>query len=303
MVGIIILNYNTKDETIECVESIISTTHSEYKIYIIDNKSTDDSYEYLNNLYSNSEEVQVISSNLNGGYSVGNNIGINKALIDGADMVILSNSDIIYGPEAIDGMYHYLLENTQIGIIGPKILLLDGTIQNSPRINYTFMNYIMGKKPFKYFDVFGINEKSYFAHYDYKNELIFKGLVSGCCIGLSRKYLEICGLLDENTFLYFEEAIIANKAIKTDIYTCVLPKSSVLHKSSISIGKQNSAFSRYHRFYSSTYFLKKYVDVNLIQFLTIIFINAIPLVFGCLSNSEYRKYLVLYIRNALSLIK
>ena len=66
-------------------------------------------------------------------------------------------------------------------------------------------------------------------------------------------------------FLYFEESIIANKAKNTELFSCVLPKSIVLHKSSLSIGNPNTAFSRYHRYYSSMYMLKKYEGINNIQ--------------------------------------
>lgn len=300
MIGIVILNYNTQYDTIECVKSITETTNSDYKIYIVDNNSLDNSYINLLNLYSNSKGIEVLKSKINGGYSAGNNIGIKKALSEGAKAVLLSNSDIIYYNNSIDVLFDYLINNENIGIIGPKILLENGCIQNSPRQNYTFKNYIIGKKPFKYFNFNKIYNEVYFKNYTYDKELIFKGLVSGCCIGLSKNYFELCGTLDEGTFLYFEESIIAKKANKLNLLTCLLPSSVVLHKSSLSIGKQNSAFSRYHRYYSSMYMLKKYESINNWMLLLISIINIIPFITK-IYNKEYRKYLLIYKNKVLKL--
>ena len=160
MIGIIILNYNTQNETVECVESIIKTTTSKYKIYIVDNCSSDNSYAHLSKMYSNSKAIEVIKSESNRGYSAGNNIGIKKALEEGAEIVILSNSDIVYFENSIDEINKYLDSNKNIGILGPKIILQDNSIQDSPRQNYNFANYLLGKKPFKFLDFMKINEKN-----------------------------------------------------------------------------------------------------------------------------------------------
>lgn len=302
MIGIVILNYNTEKETIECVKSIKETTTSNYKIYIVDNNSNDNSFINLYNLYSESRCIEVLQSKINGGYSAGNNIGIKKALSEGAKAILLSNSDIIYYKNSIDELYHYLATNEDIGIIGPKILLESGSIQESPRQNYTFYNYLIGKKPFKYFDFKKKVDEVYFRNYKYDKELVFEGLVSGCCIGFSKKYFDLCGLLDEGTFLYFEEAIIAIKAKNKKLYTCVLPKSIVMHKCSLSIGNQNSAFSRYHRYYSAMYMLKKYLKTNNWMLLIILLVNTAPFLIK-IHDTQYRKYFKSFIIKVLKLFR
>ncbi|ULT56778.1 glycosyltransferase family 2 protein [Neobacillus drentensis] len=302
MIGIVILNYKTWEETIECVESIRKSTKCRYKIYIVDNKSPDDSYIQLYSKFQDSDDVVLINSNENGGYSAGNNIGIKQALLDGAEAVILSNSDIIYFENSIDFMYEYLKSNKNIGILGPKVILENNTIQNSPRKNYTFKNYLFSKKPFIFLDFQGIKRKTYFTDYDYDRELVFKGLVSGCCMVLTKEYFELCGFLDENVFLYFEEAIVSNKAINTELKTCVLPQANVLHKGSVSIGKQ-SAFSRFHRYYSSLYMLRKYVGINKLQFTFILFLNYIPFVINSFYKKEYRRMLKKFTKQCFSLYR
>jgi GT2 family glycosyltransferase len=301
MIGIIILNYKTYNETIDCVQSIRKSTTCSYKIYIVDNNSPNDSYNQLYAKFHNCDDIVLIESKENGGYSAGNNIGIKKALSDGAEAVILSNSDVIFYQESIDNMYSYLKINKNIGILGPKILLENNNIQNSPRKNYSFVNYLFGKKPFIYLDIKGIRKDTYFTNYMYDSELVFKGLVSGCCIALTKEYFDLCGYLDENSFLYFEEAMISIKAVNTELQTCVLPQAVVLHKCSVSIGKQDSAFSRFHRYYSSLYMLRKYVGINKFQFTLALMINYIPFLFNSFFKREYRSLLKKFTKQCFSL--
>ena len=94
--AIIILNYNTFDDTVCCIESIRKyTTNDVYKIYIVDNNSLDKSGDKLAQKYEKDDEISVIISDVNLGFSGGNNIGIKSALNDGFEYVYLLNSDII----------------------------------------------------------------------------------------------------------------------------------------------------------------------------------------------------------------
>lgn len=303
MIGIIILNYKTSDETIDCVESIRNNTKCNYKIYIVDNNSPDDSFYQLSLRFHDSSDVILLKSEKNGGYSAGNNIGISRALSDNADVIILSNSDVIFYDGSIDHMYKYLKNNNNIGILGPKVMLENGKMQNSPRKNYTFKNYLFGKKPFLFIDFKQTMKDSYFNNYEYDSELIFNGFVAGCCIALTKEYFESCGLLDEEVFLYYEEPILSYKALNAGLQTCVLPQAVVLHKCSVSIGKQISAFSRYHRYYSSMYMLKKYTGINNFQLLFIFLLNLAPFLTNSLTKRDYRVLLKEYLQNGVKLFQ
>ncbi|WP_309120843.1 glycosyltransferase family 2 protein [Paenibacillus sp.] len=303
MIGIVILNYRTWKETVECVDSIRKSTNCEYKIYLVDNNSPDDSYTQLHAKYHSSKDIVLMQAQYNNGYSAGNNLGIKRALSDGMEVILLSNSDVIYYSNSIDLMYTYLINNKHVGILGPKVVLPNNNIQSSPRMNYTFKNYILGKKPFLYFDFKGIMQETYFKNYKYDTELVFDGFVAGCCIALSKEYFEKCGLLDENVFLYFEESIISHKALMKGLKTCVLPQAVVLHKCSVSIGKQISAFSRLHRYYSSMYMLRRYKGINKIQLSFILFLNLIPFISNGIIKREYRKFGKVFIQKSLELFE
>ncbi|MBS4212686.1 glycosyltransferase family 2 protein [Neobacillus rhizophilus] len=303
MIAIIVLNYKTWQDTILCVESIRKTTKCPYKIYVIDNDSPNESFYKLKSAFSSDDDVMIVKSQENKGYSAGNNIGIKLALNDGADAVILSNSDVIYFENSIDTMHRFIKNNKQVGIVGPKVLLPDGSIQHFIRKNYDFKNYILTKKPLINIRLFGVREKVLFENYNYNDTLSFYGVLSGCCLLLTKEYLETCGLLDENVFLYYEESIISHKAKKANLLTHFLPEAEILHKSSVSIGNQNSAFSRYHRYYSSLYMLRNYVRVNNFQLTIAIFINYTPFLVNSCFKKEYRRMLGEFTKKCLSLYR
>lgn len=123
-VGIVILNYNTAEDTINCIDSIKKTTNISYCIYVVDGCSTDTSFEVLSPL-NNSKEIKVVKVPINGGFSYGNNIGIKLAIKDGCDYVLISNPDVVYYKNSIDSMIYKLQNNPEIGAIGPSTRSLD----------------------------------------------------------------------------------------------------------------------------------------------------------------------------------
>ena len=92
-IAIIILNYNGWEDTINCVNSCIHSLKSEtykYKIFVIDNKSTDDSDKKLRMLLP--KKVQYFNTGKNYGYAGGNNYGLKKARAEGFEYFCLLNN-------------------------------------------------------------------------------------------------------------------------------------------------------------------------------------------------------------------
>ena len=88
-VGIILLNYCNYKDTIACVNSLKCINYRKYHIYIIDNHSPNESMINLKRLES--DDITVIDSGKNGGFAYGNNVGIDLALKDGNDYILLLN--------------------------------------------------------------------------------------------------------------------------------------------------------------------------------------------------------------------
>ena len=118
--AIIILNYNSEEDTIRFVNEI-KEFESLDKIIVVDNLSPNGDFERLKILES--DKVDVILSEKNGGYSYGNNYGIRhmESLGEDFDYVIISNPDIHIEEDAIKATLSFLEKNYKAAIAAPKM--------------------------------------------------------------------------------------------------------------------------------------------------------------------------------------
>lgn len=89
-VSIIILNWNKYKDTSQCIDAVQNNNYPNYDIFVVDNGSSDDSGEQLARDYP---EIEFIFNDRNLGFAAGNNVGIEKAISEGADHVLLLNND------------------------------------------------------------------------------------------------------------------------------------------------------------------------------------------------------------------
>ena len=118
-VSVVILNYKLKDQTIECIASVMKSTYQNLEIIVVDNNSQDGIENEINQ-----EEVIFLQTGFNLGYTGGNNIGIKAALANNASYIFILNPDTTVESTTIEKLY-YCAEKTKSGIIGPKILFSD----------------------------------------------------------------------------------------------------------------------------------------------------------------------------------
>lgn len=271
MIGIVILNYNSFKKTFECVDSILSTTNMEYRIYLIDNKSSNNSYDELYNRYKNEDSVVVLQTQENGGYARGNNFGARKAIADGCDSILISNNDMIYYENSIERIY-YTLKNSDAFLVGPKVVKPDGQCQISfKRDFYTWFEYM------KY--------ETYLAGF-FKNksleipqDVTTVKWIAGCCFIVDAFEFERIGMFDEHTFLYFEEYILAVKAEKSGLKLCYDPNSTVMHYHGQSIGKLNIKASIAH-FNSEMYYQRIYGRFTFLQLQVLKIIRYVEIMYS-----------------------
>ena len=117
-VTIILLNWNGKEDTIECLESLKHITYPNYEILLVDNGSTDGSVECFRERYPG---MEIIENGENLGFAEGNNVGIRRAMDEGADYVLLLNNDTVVDPEFLGELVKVGESDPKIGIVGPKI--------------------------------------------------------------------------------------------------------------------------------------------------------------------------------------
>ena len=271
MVGIVVLNYNNFKKTFECVDSILSTTDIEYRIYLIDNNSSNNSYVELYNRYKNEESVIVLETQENGGYARGNNFGARKAISDGCDSILISNNDMIYYENSIEKMY-LTLKNSDAFLVGPKVVKPDGQCQISFKKDfYTWSEYM---KHETYLAAFCKNRLM-----DIPQEVTKVKWIAGCCFIVDAFDFERIGMFDEHTFLYFEEYILAAKAEKAGFKLYYDPDATVMHYHGQSIGNLNVKASVAH-FNSEMYYQKSYGHFTALQLQVLKMIRYIEVVYS-----------------------
>src|SRR5512145_425722 len=132
--GIVIVNWNTREYLKRCLETVLASVGAfTYHVIVVDNNSSDGSAEMVGQEFPS---VQVIASPTNGGYSYANNLGL-RALgfraagdvtADAPRYALLLNPDTEVPPEALYNMVHYMDAHPEIGVAGPKLVLVDGSL-------------------------------------------------------------------------------------------------------------------------------------------------------------------------------
>lgn len=119
-VSIIVLNYNNFSDTIECVASLEKISYPNYRIIIVDNKSSRDDGQKLEQKYSKKHVVILNKKNL--GYAGGNNIGIRYALDNlKASYILVINNDTVVEPLFLTSMIKTAESSPDIGMVAATI--------------------------------------------------------------------------------------------------------------------------------------------------------------------------------------
>lgn len=260
-VFIIILNYNSFEDTKECLMSLNNADYRNKEIVIVDNCSTDGSYEKI---LSEFKQYKIIKSSDNLGYACGNNLGIKYALNNGADYVCLLNNDVVVEADFLSKVVDVLESEQEIGIAGPCIC------------KYTQPNVIqaMGANINLYT---GLTQGRYkgLKYSDIPKENVFVDYLGGACFVCRREVFEKIGLIPENYFLFFEETEFCLNASRSGFKLLCVYESRVYHKGSSTISKY-SGLSYYFLNRNRVIFIRR--NANAVQkavFSVYIFIEAI----------------------------
>lgn len=256
-----ILNYKSFDESIDCVKQLKELCPADSKFYIVDNDSPNESYQVLSEHFKSDEKVCVIQSGKNGGYSFGNNVGFRAAIQDGCTEILCTNNDIKFYPDSINQLSQALAAHPEVAVVGPKVYAKDGSLQMCNKTRLTPYRFMMHHKPFVHLDIFGVNKRYGMSDYHFEKDLVFEGMVSGCCFLIRSQVLEQIGYLDEGVFLYHEEDILAAKLRESGWKTMIAVNAEIMHYGSGTIGS-SSPFTRFCTFSSGLYYLWNYTGIS-----------------------------------------
>lgn len=217
-ISVIIVNYNGKKYNMNCIDSIWeSSIASQIQIIVVDNASSDDSAEILEEKWGGREDFFLIRLKDNYGFSKANNIGIKKAMKEGSQYFLLLNNDTVIDSFLIEEMIG--LSNKKSGIIVPRIYYYD-----KPDTLW----FAGGKlsKVIKKPKQIGLNEIDK-GQFDKTRECEF---ANGCCMLLTSKIIEQVGYLDERFFLYYEDTEYSMRAKGKKIKIWYCAEAKLYHK-------------------------------------------------------------------------
>ena len=146
MLGTVVLNYVNYDETIRCVDSLLSQQDVDYHIIVVENGSNNESEKILKDRYDGNQLITVVATHENLGFARGMNVGIDYLREMGCDFIFLANSDLVFESDTSmsDMVKAY---RPGVGAISPIIVNTDGR----PAVYITFKKKFMRLRMVKTF--------------------------------------------------------------------------------------------------------------------------------------------------------
>lgn len=242
-VYIILVNYNGTQDTLECVESIRKSDYDNIHTIIVDNNSKD--IEVLKSKLDQEDDITIISLNENLGFAKANNVGIEEALNNKANYVLLLNNDTV-------------IENTLIS----KLVM--NSQSHGDCVCVPKMYYFSEKNRIWYgggeINKFTGNAKhSYMNELDNENmKLSYVTFATGCCMLIPHNVINKVGMLSTEYFMYCEDTDYCIKILSNNVQILFVPDAHLWHKVSKSTGGDLSPFTNYYITRNRLLYVKKF---------------------------------------------
>lgn len=255
--AVIILNYKSWEETLKEADMCRQQLKIDYQdIIIVDNASPNNSAEMLEKEAKRKNYV-FIKSNKNNGYASGNNIGMRYAYSKGYEYAWILNNDIIIDDEEIvSKLMDVFIKDATIAVVNPDIYSPDGHMFNRDAKRPSVFDYTLGAKSYK---KKGRTVKDLGGYaYIYRPQ--------GCCMMVDLKKMNEIDYMDEYTFLYVEEPILAERLLMKNYHCACCLRAKIIHNHSTTV-KSVFAKNKIRKMNNESfrYYLKKYRKFNSVQ--------------------------------------
>jgi GT2 family glycosyltransferase len=231
-ISVIVLNYCSFNETRNLVAQLVGLGDN-IRIIIVDNDSPDDSYDLLKEKFEGYNNIDFIQNHSNSGYASGNNVGIRYVLETlKSSYIAIMNPDVEVAEDYFRNMMRYLEADPKIAAITGIMLDYSGSLDVAS---------IAWKTPANLDDFFlcsGVLKRIYnpvvydkFSNANPINPGVFYvDTIPGSCFVIRSAVLEKIDLLDEETFLYCEERILAKKVKDLGLTNAISINDTFIHK-------------------------------------------------------------------------
>jgi hypothetical protein len=223
-ISVVIVNYKTYDELEECLPSLLTAATPEHEVIVVDHSSSAPDLERLTAKFP---WVQTAATQENPGFSAGVNTG--ARLARGRHLLIL-NPDTRLQTGAIDAMVGYLDSHADTAVVGARVEDPGGTVQRSARRFPTLLTGLAGRSslvtrvwpgnPLSKRDVLADATTTTPRRVDW---------VAGSCMTVKADAFRAVGGMDEQFFLYWEDADLCKRLQEAGWRTVYLPSAVVVH--------------------------------------------------------------------------
>lgn len=242
----VMLNRNGFQLTVACIDSLKKSTVPLRKVIVLDQASEDGSYEKLQHLYENDDQVHVVRNEKNYGFALGVNIGIQKAMEMGARMVFLVNNDTVVHEECLQHLCNVIVTKPSAAAVGPAIMYYSNPEKIWQAGGY-FSKLKMGiTVPYK--------GKMYS---DIAMDVMSVEFLTGCALLIPVETFEKVGLFDTEYFFYAEDADFGLRIKKANMNMYFVPTARMWHKIEDIAVDRTTPFVLYHLAKSTIIMLRK----------------------------------------------
>ncbi len=278
--SVVIVSYNTKKITKDCLESInrsLAKSKIKYEVVVADNASKDGSDDLLLKMAQDkANHLVYFQTGKNLGFGRGNNYAVKKAK---GKYILLLNSDTIVLNRAIEKLYHYYVgREKEVHFAGAKLLNRNLSPQASAARFFTLP--VVFAALFLKGDYFGLTRSS-------PNKIMKVDWVSGACILTKKTLYQRLGGFDQDIFMYMEEVDLLYRAARRGYSTYFYPASQIIHLGSAS--SQGKTFPILQVYKGFIFFYKKHLSIfHLLALHLLLKLKAlIALIIGKIRNNRY----------------
>jgi GT2 family glycosyltransferase len=224
-VAIIIVNWNGWQDTLLCLASLRRLTYPNFRVLVVDNGSTNDS---VSRIREACPDVEIIETGRNLGWAGGTNVGIQRAMAEGADYVWLLNNDTVVDPQALTRLVGRAERDPHLGAVGSVLYYMaepekvQAWAGGSVNLWTGLCRHFTRPVP------------EHLIHY-----------LTGASMLLRTQALREVGLLDEHFFMYWEDADLSFRLRKGGWKLAVEPGAKIWHKEGASVGRGTAAQDAY----------------------------------------------------------
>lgn len=255
VLSLIVLSWNTREITLSCLESIINHPPLvPWELIVIDNASEDGSPDAIEERFKGIENLKLIRNKENLGFTGGNNQGINLA---SGQIIGLLNSDTLVVDNSIQELFDYLVNNSEVGVVGPFLIKEDGSPTTS--FGYFPTAWSILTTAFLPGYMWGNKRRALGVVPDESmKEPVEVGYVSGAAFFIKREVINEVGVFDSETFFaYFEETDWCLRIKRAGWRVMFYPGAKIIHLEGKSFEKM-TAHRNLMQYESGKKFFKKH---------------------------------------------